>query len=386
MNSLNKIFFGPAGTGKTREAKKYAVEEIFKNEHKFEELSISTLDIKEDSPRDSTFSELMKNINDVNYHIEEIFKVTKYQGYLAKLTKDDLLRYRAYPLIESITFHQNYSYQDFIEGIFPETNSKGDIEYRVKDGAFKKLCNRAIKNPTYNYVLIIDEINRGNISAIFGELFTLIEDDKRIGSINEMSINLPYSKDTKGNPEKLKVPKNLYIIATMNTVDKSIAMIDIALRRRFEFIECMPNYDVLKDIKVDDTDIKLDKLLESINNRITILKNENYQIGHSYLLPKDFDTNQNKNLTFDELKNIFIYKIIPLLQEYFYADWMSICAVLNQSFKNLNGNGILKSEVVKNNIFLDEFRELIEFKNQKVISINREFSEKDIKDIYNKIQ
>jgi len=382
MKNLNKIFFGPAGTGKTREAKLYSKESILKSELSFKELSNSELNIDGHSKTDSTFNELMKHINDVNYDIDTIFQIPKYKGYLGDLKKEDIINYRAFPLIETITFHQNYSYQDFIEGIFPETNAKGEIEYRVKDGVFKKLCNRAIKNSNYNYVLIIDEVNRGNISAIFGELFTLIEEDKRIGAENEMSINLPYSKDKKGNPQKLKVPDNLYIIATMNTVDKSLAMLDIALRRRFEFVECMPNYEVLKNIKVESSNIELDKLLKMINGRISILKNENYQIGHSYFLPKGFDKDNN-NLKFNELKEIFIYKIVPLLQEYFYADWKSICAVLNQSFENLK-NGILKSESIGKEMFSKEFNELTEFKNQKVISVNREFTEKDVIEIYEK--
>ena len=220
--------------------------------------------------------------------------------------------------------------------------------------------------------MIIDEINRGDISSIFGELFTLLEDNKRKDKNEELSINLPYSKDKKGNPQKLSVPKNLYILATMNTVDKSIALIDVALRRRFDFIECMPNYelDELKKYK----DIDLPKFLNTINKRITILKNEHYQIGHSYFL----------NITdFNSLKNIIIKSIIPLLQEYFYDDWQSICAVLNQTYKNAKSNkGLLILEKSSRNLFKREFHDLIAYSNQTIFKVNREFTEQDIIDIY----
>ena len=128
-----------------------------------------------------------------------------------------------------MTFHQSYGYEDFIEGIKP-TITNGNISYEVASGVFKKFCEAACIRPTENFVFIIDEINRGNISKIFGELITLIEDDKR----EEISVTLPYSQ------EEFTVPRNVYIIGTMNTADRSIALIDTALRRRFGFIEMMP--------------------------------------------------------------------------------------------------------------------------------------------------
>lgn len=372
MNDLNVIFFGSAGTGKTMMAKDIAVEIISKSKKELNSLDFKVLSEHLDLKVDD--SHIMKKIKNLTISAKEVIKNLS-------LTEEDVLKYRAYPLIETITFHQNYSYQDFIEGIFPETNLKGEIEYKVKDGVFKKLCNRAINNPEYNYVLLIDEINRGNISAIFGELFTLIEEDKRMKAKNEMSINLPYSKDEiTGEPKKLKVPNNLYIIATMNTVDKSIAMIDIALRRRFKFVECMPDYEILKKVKIENSEIELDLMLKAMNDRITILKNEHHQIGQAYFLPKNFDE-QNSILTFEELKNIFIYKIIPLLQEYFYDNWEAICAILNQSFKNRQ-NGILEIETKQDNKFLDEFKDLTQFKNSKVVRVNKNFNEKDVVNIY----
>jgi len=383
MEKLNSIFYGPAGTGKTRESIKQAVE-IVKKSNDSDALNLSEYETSNYDGIISLFNnvsnlpelnitdnDLLSDIQNPRIDIEK----KKYRGYSkADLVnmKNDVLEYRLYPLIETVTFHPSYSYQDFVEGITVETNNK-NIEYTVKDGIFKKICKRAIDNPNYNYVLIIDEINRGDISSIFGELFTLLEDKKRLGENEELKINLPYSKDNKGNPEKLAVPKNLYILATMNTVDKSIALIDVALRRRFEFIECMPNYD-LEDLQQKIDDVNLSKLLQSINNRIAILKNEHYQIGHSYFL----------NITkIGELTEIFKTKIIPLLQEYFYDDWQSICAVLNQSYNNAKSDsGILISSNINKNIFNDEFEELIEFRNKKIFKVNQDFTNKDLIGIY----
>jgi 5-methylcytosine-specific restriction protein B len=386
MEKLNSIFYGPAGTGKTRESIKQAVEIVKKsndsdalNLAKYETSNydgiISLFNNVSNLPElNITNDKLLKDIQDLSKSVDNIVKNKGYKGYLEDLEnpKNDILKYRLFPLIETVTFHPSYSYQDFVEGITVETNNK-NIEYTVKDGIFKKICKRAIDNPNYNYVLIIDEINRGDISSIFGELFTLLEDKKRLGENEELKINLPYSKDNKGNPEKLAVPKNLYILATMNTVDKSIALIDVALRRRFEFIECMPNYD-LEDLQQKINDVNLSKLLQSINNRIAILKNEHYQIGHSYFL----------NITkIEELTEIFKTKIIPLLQEYFYDDWQSICAVLNQSYNNAKSDsGILISSNINKNIFNDEFEELIEFRNKKIFKVNQDFTNKDLIGIY----
>lgn len=180
------------------------------------------------------------------------------------------------------------------------------------------------------YILIIDEINRGNISKILGELITLLEPSKRKGEKEALEVKLPYSQ------EPFSVPKNLYIIGTMNTADRSIALLDTALRRRFEFIEMMPDSSRLS---TDCDGVDLQRLLESINNRIEFLLDRERTIGHAFLIDV-------KNLS--DLKAVFKNKILPLLQEYFYDDYAKINAVLNN-------NGMLESKTINNMKSLDEF-------------------------------
>ncbi len=171
-----------------------------------------------------------------------------------------------------------------------------------------------------NHVFIIDEINRGNISKIFGELITLIEPSKRIGQPEEMKVKLPYSKQLYG------VPDNVYIIGTMNTADRSIAAIDTALRRRFRFKEMMPDADVLKGVSVEG--ISVADMLVRINRRIEVLYDREHTIGHAYFIPlKD-------SPTIERLAEIFENAIIPLLQEYFYEDYEKIRLVLGDNNKD----------------------------------------------------
>lgn len=314
------------------------------------------------------------------------------------------------------TFHQSYSYEDFVEGIKPETID-GEINYATLPGLFKELCEKAniksgsnfeevlsqfkrelitkdkisintgtiefdvfykggktfrinpkgsrnenprypasienilklyqnvsdegMYNPSYvtgilnylyqnyalkkydsledrnekNYVLIIDEINRGNISAIFGELITLLEKDKRLGEKEEIKVKLPYSKTEFG------IPSNVFIIGTMNTADRSVEALDTALRRRFVFKEIMPNPDLLKDHLFEGFNLKM--VLETINNRIEALLDRDHAIGHSYFLGVD-------NL--EKLSEVFKNCIIPLLQEYFYGDYEKIAMIIGSGF------------------------------------------------------
>lgn len=246
-----------------------------------------------------------------------------------------------------VSFHQSFSYEDFIEGIKPDIENddddENDIKYIIQDGIFKQSCDKAARLAGYEdlnsciedtkegrqqnfqnappFYLLIDEINRGNISAIFGELITLIEQDKRLGSKYELMTDLPYSKREFG------VPANLHIIGTMNTADRSVEALDTALRRRFSFVEVAPNTNIIKDkhptegIILDILD--LNKMLEKINDRIELLINKDHKIGHSYLI---------KITTLDDLKKVFTDKIIPLMEEYFYGDFGKIGLVLGNQF------------------------------------------------------
>ena len=314
---LNTILYGPPGTGKTYNTIFYSVGIIEKDKSVFK-----------------------GNNNDEN--IFKKFKECKNKN-----------------LIKFITFHQSYGYEDFIEGIRPDLdNESKDLKYIIHSGIFKDMCNKAKNDKENNYVLIIDEINRGNISKIFGELISLIEPSKREGESEELEVILPYSK------ENLTIPKNLYIIGTMNTADRSIALLDIALRRRFNFIEIMPQYDILKNEKIEN--IELDLLLSTINERIEFLLDREHIIGHSYFL--------NIN-TFEDLVQVFRNSIIPLLQEYFYDDFEKIKSVLGDnnfiSSKNISIN--LKGSNPKKYIYkIDEEALKVSENYQKIYSSNED--------------
>ena len=242
-----------------------------------------------------------------------------------------------------LTFHQSYSYEDFIEGIRPNVGDEdeGEIAYSLEDGAFKRAARAALRLADYEgsleelcalppkqrkaifanapgYAIFIDEINRGNVSRIFGELITLLEPDKRLGGDNEMIVTLPYSK------KKFGVPPNLHVIGTMNTADRSIEALDTALRRRFEFRELAPNPKVL-NFQIDGG-IDPIAMLTAINHRIEKLYDRDHCIGHAYFTALDRDR------SLDALKRVFETRVIPLLQEYFFGDWGKIGLVLGKDF------------------------------------------------------
>ena len=269
-DATNKILYGPPGTGKTFDARSEAVQII--------------------DGRSRT---------DDRERVKVRFNELREAGQ-----------------IEFVTFHQNYAYEDFIEGIRPVLD-KDELAYELRDGIFKEIAKRASEHQNDGYVLIIDEINRGNIAKIFGELITLIEPSKRLGGDDATEARLPYSQELFG------VPPNLHLIGTMNTADRGILLLDAALRRRFEFVEKMPD---AKLVATDIEGVNGRALLTAINERIVENQDRDHQIGHTYLMGVE---------TLRTLAHAFQTQIIPLLQEYFYDDWEKMHNVLN-------GNAFIK--------------------------------------------
>ena len=217
--------------------------------------------------------------------------------------------------VQFVTFHQSYSYEEFVEGLRPKPNEVGGIRLVPEDGILKKIATEARNNKDKSYVLVIDEINRANISRVLGELITLLEEDKREGQKNEVVVQLPYSN------KAFSLPVNLHILGTMNTADRSIALLDTALRRRFDFDEVMPKPELLKEAS-ERTEVNLSMVLQSINNRVEFLKDRDHLIGHAWLM---------KAKDRDDLDRIMRKKIIPLLVEFFHDDWQSVKAILGDT-------------------------------------------------------
>jgi len=234
------------------------------------------------------------------------------------------------------TFHQSYGYEEFVEGLRPvlvDGNAEsGEVQYEIRPGVFKELCRRARSAPTQRFAMVIDEINRGNISKIFGELITLIEGDKREGAENEVWVTLPYS----GDP--FSVPSNVDIIGTMNTADRSLALLDTALRRRFEFVPVMPDSRdepgaPLAGLRVNSGDQVIDvpRMLNAINERVAALYDRDHCIGHAYFTGLAKIPDGDERLV--ALQQVFSTRILPLLEEYFFEDWQKIRLVLADNQK-----------------------------------------------------
>jgi len=243
-----------------------------------------------------------------------------------------------------VTFHQSYGYEEFVEGLRPVLAGdpdSGEVAYEIRPGVFKELCRKARQAPEQRFAMVIDEINRGNISKIFGELITLIEPDKRDpldGSKLPLELTLAYSG------EKFSVPANLDIIGTMNTADRSLALLDTALRRRFDFVPLLPDTRAVKVpddpysaplaalvVSTDAGKIDVRQMLERINERIEALYDREHCIGHAYFTHLWSTTDGAQR--FAALTKTFRNRVLPLLEEYFFEDWRKIRLVLGDNQK-----------------------------------------------------
>ena len=256
--------------------------------------------------------------------------------------------------IRFVTFHQSFCYEDFVEGIRAVTDNDGKISYEVKDGIFKELCTEARGTAgeavSLPYVLIIDEINRGNVSRIFGELITLLEDshraslDKDSYQRDTVTVRLPYSRDF------FSVPENIYIIGTMNTADQSLTGLDVALRRRFAFTEMPPRPELLQSRRLEGTTVTLGDLLDCLNQRIAALLDKEHCLGHAYFM------GLGDSVSVAELSDVFKKHIVPLLEEYFFADWEKIQWVLNDHRKALSCRFVIQEGTQMARLFGDNVR------------------------------
>lgn len=370
---LNTILYGPPGTGKTYQIEEYK-EKLIRDQvtkeqeynfdgyawkdiiylaykqYNYQPLTIKQIELsnivqeyRKTKKIKSIYGKLCTTV--IEHATKESTVSTNRQGTdcfekagsLWKLTETGTLEAAEVPdpleqqtetdfFFEFVTFHQSFGYEDFIEGIRAESID-GEIHYEVKDGVFLRFCRKAqkdLENGNKNkFLFVIDEINRANISKVFGELITLIEDSKRIdyknGKWTGMTATLPYSGESFG------VPSNVYILGTMNTADRSISMMDTALRRRFEFVEKMPDSDVIRENVGDNgilDDIDVAGILDILNKRIRVLYDREHTLGHAFFIGIQ---------SIEELQKTFENKILPLLQEYFYDDFRKIKAVLNDN-------------------------------------------------------
>ncbi|WP_285880477.1 McrB family protein [Neobacillus mesonae] len=346
QQDIHLVFTNDKETGKTKIVRNETLEVELVPNHENDELLFAPNLILYGPPGTGKTYQVASKALEIIYQMaqDDLTEKIDIKNYYKKLQQQGQIRF--------VTFHQSYAYEDFIEGL----RSDGKASFVPKDGIFKQIVIDALfagltqssytlnyeerkskvlealeQNQEFHfdradrYVMIIDEINRANISKVFGELITLLEEDKRLTTENETIVKLPYSGDT------FVLPPNLYIIATMNTADRSIALLDTALRRRFEFEEIMPQPSLLSSID----DIDLPTLLHRINQRIEVLYSRDHMIGHAYFIHVE---------TVEQLISTMQNKIIPLLKEYFYDDWEKIGLVLGGIGKSEQDSFIIYQE------------------------------------------
>tara|TARA_B100001057_G_scaffold500973_2_gene619372 strand:- start:11343 stop:13265 length:1923 start_codon:yes stop_codon:yes gene_type:complete len=435
---LNSILYGPPGTGKTFNTVKLAVDAVdpyfAQKVENDQDLRATYKEYYEELKQDGQirfltfhqsfgyeeFVEGLKASSDngsISYDVEDgvfkqiVIEATKYRTFQESTTKhsfDSCWEAFCAELAESefvevpmskvsfkvIDFNDKRIFFEKQGGSKDHTLSintlraifNGEREYKSGLGVYyrplvsylKDLVSATESNniERKNFVLIIDEINRGNISKIFGELITLIEPSKRLGKNEKLDTVLPYSGDV------FSVPDNLYIIGTMNTADRSLAMMDTALRRRFDFIEMMPQPELFKGKKVKGID--LEQLLGTMNKRIEVLYDREHTLGHAFLIPVlnalDSDEDDAEARAFTELKNTFKNKIIPLLEEYFFEDWNKIRLVLGDNRKEkseLEQYIFVKSKSEKYNDIFGENHGLETYEDTKTTFTLADFNAQD---------
>ena len=222
-----------------------------------------------------------------------------------------------------VSFHQAYGYEEFVEGIRPHIADNGQMSYRIESGAFLRLCQQAKHDPSHRYAMLIDEINRANVARVFGELMSLIEPTKRAGQTDRLSVNLAYSR------QPFSVPSNVDIYASMNSQDHSLAPLDMAFRRRFEFIECQPQPQLLGKVMANGIEIDLAKLLIALNERISQNLAKDSQLGHSFLWGID---------SLHALSAAFSHSIIPQVAQACQQHGQILQAIFGQTFIRLVDN------------------------------------------------
>jgi 5-methylcytosine-specific restriction protein B len=232
------------------------------------------------------------------------------------------------------TFHASYSYEDFVEGYRPVGDAGGALVLRLEDGIFKRVCLAARVDPARPYLLIIDEINRANVAKVFGELITLLEVDKR-----GLPATLPQSK------ERFVVPDNVYLLGTMNTADRSITLLDVALRRRFAFIELMPEPERVEQAVGP---LKLAEFLAGLNRQVAKIAGREKQVGHAYLMPGGVTIAEPAAFA-----RVFRLEILPLLQEYCYEEYGQLAEILGEGIVDVDGQAIKQD-------LLDDPEELVQ--------------------------